>query len=908
VDGRRPQPANATLAVDMNTIPSAAIKSVEVITGGASAVYGPDAIAGVVNFVLKDDFQGLDVDVQRSQTFESDGGETHISALMGLNGMDGRGNVMLGIDWNKRDAVFQNNRDFYRNGWLDPGNPGGGFLVGPAYSPGTSQPTQGALNALFPGANVGPSTQINFNGDGTPYVAAGGVGYNGPLNSLDYGRYMAIKKLNSQTTNPNTLDQAFTQGYASVPLERHSLFGRGSFNFTDNISAFTQIQYSNVKVETRGGLPPAITIWHADVPRYAGDPGLPASLVSLLNSRTKTDPVTKQVVSASADPWTLYQVLDYEGPVRVENTTDVWQAMAGLKGKLPFKDWTWEAYASRGNTHTQADYDGLPSLQRYQYLVGLPNFGKGAAVKSPVGTPFGYGVSCTSGLPVFQQFTPSADCLASIADPMKNETDLRQNIVEGSLQGALFSLPAGEVRFSFGLGYRKDDFAFSPGNPVGAITDNPVGIFASNYTSGSTNVKEAFTELLIPIVKKLDLELGYRYSDFNTAGGTNTYKGLFTWKALDSVSFRGGYQAATRAPNVAELFTGPTQNVVPFPQEDPCSSSTLAPWGNLASNPNRLKVQALCRALIGNSTSEFDTQTFNTPGRPAGPNGWTRQNPTFFPLEIEVNTGNPDVKPETGRTWTLGTVITNPFDIEKFTTTVDFYRIKMSDTIAPQSSITVYNNCFNFDGASNPNYDVTNASCKLIARDPLTGDRATVVALYKNLGTLLTQGIDLSVNWAHNIGPGQLSLGTSVNYLQKYEYQTSPTSPLVDARGTLDTAGGAALGGGLFKWRANSNVSYGWNGLTLGLGWVHLPSVKDASAATNPTTTIKPVPSYDLFNLMASYGFDKYTIRAGIDNLLDKDPLVVGANPGVTTASNLTNTGFYDVLGRRFYVGAKVAC
>src|SRR6185369_7981842 len=121
VDGRRPQPANATLAVDINTIPSAAIKSVEVITGGASAVYGPDAIAGVVNFVLRDDFQGLDVDLQRSQTFESDGGETHISALMGLNGMDGRGNVMVGIDWNKRDAVFQNNRDFYRNGWLDPG-------------------------------------------------------------------------------------------------------------------------------------------------------------------------------------------------------------------------------------------------------------------------------------------------------------------------------------------------------------------------------------------------------------------------------------------------------------------------------------------------------------------------------------------------------------------------------------------------------------------------------------------------------------------------------------------------------------------------------------------------------------------------------------------------------------------
>lgn len=900
IDGRRPQPANATLAVDINTIPASAIKSVEVITGGASAVYGPDAIAGVVNFVLKDDFQGVDVDVQRSQTFKSDGGETHVSALMGLNGAEGRGNVMVGIDWTKRDPVYQIDRDFYRNGWLDPGTPSGGFLVGPAYAPGGAPPSQAALDSIFPQAapgTVGRATQINFNGDGTPYIAAGALGYNGPLNSLDPGRYTGMKRL----TN-GTLDQSFTQGYISVPLTRHSFFGRGTFNFTDDISAFTQVSYSNVDVKTRGGLPPAITIWQAQVPRYAGDPGLPASLVTLLNSRTKV--VNGATVSAASDPWTLYQVLDYEGPVRVDNATDVWQALAGLKGKLPIQDWTWEAYVSRGNTHVQADYDGLPSLQRYQYLVGLPNFGKGASVKSPAGTPFGYGVTCPTGLPVFQQFTPDPLCLQSIADPMKTETNLRQNIFEASVQGSAFSLPAGEVRFSFGVGYRKEEFSFSPGNPVGAITDNPVGLFASNYTSGMTDVKEAFTELLVPIIKKLDLELGYRYSDFNTAGGTNTWKALFTWKALDSVSFRGGFQAATRAPNVAELFTGPTQNVVPFPQEDPCSSSTLAPWGNVASNPNRLKVQALCRAIIGNSTSEFDTQTFNPPG---GPNFWTRQVPKFFPLEIEVNTGNPKVNPETGRTWTLGTVISEPFGLSHFTATVDYYHIKMSDTIAPESSITVYNNCFNFNGTSNPNYDVTNPYCQLIHRDPITGDRATVVALYKNLGALMTQGVDLSVNWAHDLGPGQLSAGTAINYLREYKYQTSPTSPLVDARGTLDTVGGAASQGGLYKWRANSHLGYSWAGLTVGLDWIHLPSIKDASASTNPTTTVLPVPAYDLFNLMASYGFDKYTVRFGIDNVLDKDSVVVGRNPGITNAATTTNAGFYDPLGRRFYVGAKAS-
>ncbi len=896
VDGRRAQPANATLAVDINTIPQAAIENVEVITGGASAVYGPDAMAGVVNFVLKKNFQGLDFDVQRGETFHSDGAETRASVLMGMNALEDRGNMMVGIDWTKRDSVLQSNRDFYRNGWLDPGNPGGGFLVGPAFAPTAgNQPLQTTLNGLFPQAapgTVGPATQINFNADGTPFVAAHGLGYDGPLNSLAPGRYTAIKLLNGQTSSPGNLDQAFTQGYASTPLERHSIFARGTFNFNDAVSAYTQVNYSNIQVLTRGGLPPAITIWGATVPRYANDSTwLPSALETLLNARP-----------TPGAPWTLYQSTDYTGPVSVTNTTDVWQALAGLKGTLPFRDWTWDAYASRGNTHIQADYTGLPSLQRYQYLVALPNFGKGASVSSPAGTPFGYGVSCSTGLPVFQSFTPDPNCLASINDPMKNETNLRQNVVEANLQGLLAQLPAGEVRFDFGATYRSEQFSFSPGNPVGQITDNPVGIFASNYTSGNTSVKEVYTEVLVPIVKKLDLELGYRFSDFNTAGGKSTYKALFTWKALDSVSFRGGYQAATRAPNVAELFTGPTQNVVAFPQEDPCSSSTLSPWGNVAGNPNRAKVQGLCEALIGNTTSEFNTQTFNAI---PGPNGWTRQVPTFFPLEIEVQTGNPKVKPETGRTFTLGAVIKEPFDLTGLTATVDAYRIQISDTISPESSITIYNNCFNFDGKSNPTYDVTNPSCQLIQRNPITGDRASVTALYSNLGTLLTQGVDMTVNWVHDLGPGQFRAGTSVNYLNKFVYQTAPTSKLTDARGTLDPVGSAAGQGGLFDYRMISNVGYAWNKLTVGLTWEHLPGVKDQSASTNPATKVLGVPSYNLYNFASSYSFGAYSVRFGIDNLLDKQPMVVGANPGVTTSSNVTNPGYYDVLGRRYYVGLK---
>ena len=814
---------------------------------------------------------------------------------------------MLGVDWTKRDPAYQYNRDFYVNGWNDPANPSNGFLEMPGYAATANQPTQAGINAILPNAPknakgaslAAPGSVFYFNTDGSPFIQqGGGYGYNGPVDALNGGRDTEVKVLSTS----NQLDQAFTQAYVSTPLDRHAFFGRGTFNFTDNLQGYAQANYSNIEVLTRGGLPPAITTWQVQIPRDGR--ALPAALNTLLDSRANP-----------AAPWNLSQVLDYNGPINIDNVTNVWQSVVGLKGNIPFRDWTFDVYASKGNTSVSEDFSGLPSYQRYAFLVAQPNFGAGTNIKATSPTPpqgpnvtqtlSGYSINCPTGLPVFQVFTPAASCLAGIADNMSNKVRLGQEIVEGTIQGSLVPLPAGDARFALGATYRKDDFAYNPGNPATQILDSPIGLFASASTAGSTNVKELYTEFLVPIIKKLDLELGYRLSDFNTAGTKGTWKALFTFKALDSVTFRGGFQYAVRAPNAAELFTGPTQQVVvPFPSVDPCSVATLSPWGNIPpgdtftktpANPNYLKVQALCRAIIGNSTSGFDTQTYNTPN---GPNGFTRQSPPFFPLEIEVDTGNPKVGPEFGRTYTFGAVISEPFGINRLTATVDAYRIAIADAISPQSSTTVYNNCFNYNGTSNPTYDISNPFCQLIKRDPVTGDRATVVALYSNLGTLLTQGIDFQVNWSHDLGPGRITMGENANYLNKFVYQTGPTSALVDAKGTLDQ-------GGQFSYRMLSNVGYIWQALTVGLNWEHLPSINNAAASLNPATTVKGASAYDLFALSSSYTWDKFTFRFGIDNLLDKQPLVVGANAGVTTASNLTNPGFYDTLGRRYYVGVK---
>jgi iron complex outermembrane recepter protein len=896
VDGRRPQPANAALVVDVNTIPQAAIQGVEVITGGASAVYGPDALAGVTNFLLKKNFEGLSIDMQTGTTEEGDGSDSRVSVLMGMNGAEGRGNIMVGLDWAKRGGVLLRDRSFFVDGWRDPGNVGGDFNQSPSYiGAGTSVPSPAAIASVLGTAVgvVGQGSEFRFNNDGTAYVTQQGFGYTGPLGQLSPTGPGGVTDRNDmmvKLTNGN-LDQKYTHQFLSTPLERHSLFLKGTFEINENLSAFVQGNYSNIQVTTRnGGLSPAVTLWSANVPRDGRT--LPAELNQLLDSRP----------NPAAD-WTLYQVLNYYGPLEGTNTTNLWQMMAGLNGKLPIKDWTWEAYYATGDTKTDAEVP-IPSLQRYRQLIAAPNFGVNANI---AGAGRGYALTCTSGLPVFQEFTPSDNCLTGIETRARQLTTLKQDVFEANMQGAAFNLPAGEARFAAGVAWRKDIFRFDPGNPVEQINDNPIGLFASNSTQGETNVKEIYGEALVPVIKNLDLELGYRFSDFNTAGGESTYKALFTWKAMEQLTFRGGYQVATRAPNTAELFAGNRLEVVPFPSVDTCSAVTLSAWGNKPGNPNRTQVQALCRAIIGNSTSGFDTQTYNTGvvfnGQllGPGPNGFTRQTPPFFPLEIEIEKGNPDVDPETATTWTLGAVITEPFGWDHFTLTLDGYDIKVKDTIARLSATTAYNNCFNFNGTSNPTYSVSNQFCQLIGRDPITGDRAQVNSLYLNLGELKTSGIDIALAWSHDLGPGQFLANLTANYLINYEYQPDPTAPFNDATGTLDQ-------GGQYDYRVLTTLEYRWSGFNAGMMWRYLPSVENAAKAILPTTTIEGTSSYSVFNVFGGYNFGKVQLRAGIDNLFNKDPPIVGANPSQgDTNSDQTNLSFYDGLGRRYYVGMKVS-
>ena len=197
-----------------------------------------------------------------------------------------------------------------------------------------------------------------------------------------------------------------------------------------------------------------ITVWQAPIPVNAATP-IPAALQSLLNSRAVV-PTAPAGTTGPTSPWSLYQVLDYNGPIK----TDQHQRRLADPGRpqgqhrLPRLDLG--RLRVTGNTHIIAETSSLPSLQRYQFLVAKPNFGTGTNFTS---SGSGYRIDCPSGLPVFSEFTPSASCLKGIDTRMRNKTDLTQDIVEANLQGRAFTLPAGDVRFAAGVSYRKNDFA-----------------------------------------------------------------------------------------------------------------------------------------------------------------------------------------------------------------------------------------------------------------------------------------------------------------------------------------------------------------------------------------------------------------------------------------------------------------
>jgi iron complex outermembrane recepter protein len=981
-DGRRAQPVNSLLVVDTNSIPSAAIERVEVVTGGASATYGADAIAGVVNFVMKKNFEGLSLDVQTGGTEAGDGEETRLSVLFGANLEGGRGNVMMGIEHADRELAYRNGREFFDEQLTDPSSPATNttFLGLTQYSPNTSSPGTPTPNAsnlpdraailnIFQGGPLGAAlpanaTQQSFYVNKTNQTLWTNGANGATAQSLAWGAYryadgfpamrgwdddQPLRKViqsGGQANGTVLENQPFA--LLSTPLKRDSIFARGRYEVADGLEMYAQANFVKTVTRTIMTWSPATGAWNAQIPHgdgifapslctttnsNIGCPGVgftqvdhlpggrkgvacapmggctnsqafpvPPELLALLDSRRIdpdfTGPLPLGAVgSGRNETWTLNRVMDYlDEPRSTFNDSKLYQLMAGITGNVDAIDGSWDVYYSTGNTETQNDARGFGDLAQYRAIVaGSANYGRGAVVLGPgTTTPFQGTTgtaSCTSGIPIFGDFALSKDCIDSLTASATNVLNIDQDIVEGTVQGRIGELWAGEVRFAAGASYRKNEIAYdqaglnSRNNGVTAM----IGLASGSDTSGETTAKDYFGEVLLPlvsgdgVVQSFALELGSRYSDYGLQGTSNTYKALFTLGFEAPVRLRGGLQHANRAPNVGELYAPENTAIVGSAYNgDPCASNTFAPWGaNPAFNPNSANAIALCSQLMGPGAGIFygDPQT------------------GIFPTVTVTEQGNPSVNSEQADTVTFGAVLT----LENIEVAVDWYKIEIEDVIGVTGYDSVFENCLS------PQYNPSgtasgNPYCQYIQRNQETGAVLRVSAPRANLGHYETSGVDVQFNWRKQLGEGTLGLNVLTSFLDTYELQDAPQSAIIDIVGTNGAPGGAQ-----YDYRVFTSLNHVRGPLSTTLRWRHYPSIEHSTFRADPNTPTEGSAKYDIFDVSGRWAFsEKYSIRFGIDNLLDEDPPIYGRN--VTTFPFNSGVGqtinsVYDVLGRRAYVG-----
>lgn len=482
---------------------------------------------------------------------------------------------------------------------------------------------------------------------------------------------------------------------------------------------------------------------------------------------------------------------------------------------------------------------------------------------------------CSGGYDPFGLTSLSDECRNYLVATTHSETTFKQELLEASLQGGLFDLPAGEVRFATGLGWRRNSYDFQPDYLLSS--GSIIGLPSKGTSGGSTSVKEIYLETLVPILydqpfaHSLDVGLAYRYSDYDLSGGVDTYKIDFNWGLTQSLRLRGGYQRAVRAPSVGELYVAAqtesnSYGLVVNGQGDQCEAGSP-----LRTGSNAAAVEALClaqgvpAALLG---SYIDTQ------REA----------------LATISGNTGLKPEKADTYTFGLVWT-PED-SGFSLAADYFDIKVEDVIGTLSASQVLAACFNQDG-SNPGYSADNFYCRQIQRNADTGRIDNIYKPTYNMGSLRTSGVDLQLDWSTELANGaRLSAGTVASWVDRYEVQAVKGGITYDYVGTV---------GYVPDWKAVSQLRYAQGAFGVGLRWRYLGPMQDVSKVTNPDSTVPDIGSYSYFDLFGDWRIgERLSLRAGINNLLEKDPPQVGSTPGVTNAST------YDIYGRQFFVGLSL--
>lgn len=851
-------------AVDLNTIPVDMIERVELLTGGASSVYGSDAVAGVVNIILKRNFEGVLFDYSYGQSQEQDDKRHKASLTFGATSAGGKGNVMGHLSYSEQGAVYSRDReataiDQASRGAFITGNPDEFFTIQrPFYSSFAPQ------GRVFP--NVGTAGNRTFDAQGNliPFSTNGPAGDGVGATGFNRSEFRTI----------------------ALPTQRFLFAATGDYEVVENHRVFFEGNYAGTQVTQRlepfpmesggsngvypatGGRVPAESRINGAVVR---NPAIPDNVFSILRD-TNGDGLRDYAFTRR-----LTEVGNRGGTV----DRDTYRFATGLKGALG-KSWDYDVFIAYGQTNESQTNGGQVNVLNFRNaLEAIPDAddidGDGNRTEAICRDVNARAQGC---VPVnvfgFNSISPAG--AAYIAAPGLLATLVTQKMFGATVTGEPFMLPAGPLGIAAGVEYREE---YSR-SEFDALTQ--AGLNAGNKiprTEGEFDVTEVFAEFRVPLLKdqpfakELNFTGAVRAGDYSTVGNTISYNVGLEWAPVAGFRVRATNALSTRAPNINELYTPPTQDF-PTGLVDPCLGVTATSSGETSTR---------CRAAPGVLTNI------------ASNNGVFAQSQADQQGISGFDSGNPDLTEEEGKSYTVGLVWTptNISWLRNTAFTVDYFNIKIDDAIVALPNQFALDQCYSGDASF----------CRFITRRPVpvgannAGSLEYVDQPQFNSGNLVTEGIDFTVAYSDKVGPGRLSARFAWTYLLEGYLTPVPGAERDQFKGEI----------GAPKNKGSLTLGYTWGpwgitGLTTYIGKSYLDDQFLNAFEVQPESYGVGAKVYQ--DLQFTYAYQKMQFYFGIDNVFNtKAPLIISGLPGNDTGAE-TDAGTYDAIGRRYYAGVRI--
>lgn len=869
VDGKRlPYGSPINVAADLNQVPSQLVERVEVLTGGATAVYGSDAVAGVANFIMKRDFEGLEVDLQGS-FFQADNNNSNIervladfnqadpdgiidgesfdiSLVAGSNLDNGRGNITAYAGYSKDYAINWEDRDI----------------------------------TACPFATRNNGTDFSCSGSGTMpriarYSRAGAGGFN-----------LVVDETSGELRNFNQSTDAYNfslGNYLQRPRERYTYGAFVRYDLTPDMEFFMDFSVTDNKTAAQVG-PGGLNLGSTSTIN-CDNPLLTAEMLATFCGSGGTfvdnDGITRAPLNIGL------RNVDYP---RVNNfSLNTQRVVGGIRGQV-FGGMEYEVFAQQSNVeYTELLLNDVSVSRVTRAIDVVTDPATGNPVCRSVLT--GEDPNCVP----FDAFSPNGITLAAsnyVTVPTLRVGDTEQTVIGGTLSenldrwGIVSPFATEGVSALIGFEYRKDALSLTP-DSSDTTTSQRVAV------AGEVPVYEFFTEVQAPVIQNLPfaeevtLSAAHRFSDYyDTTGTQDTYSLGGSWRPVSDLRLRAQYQRATRSPNPIELFA---------PQE--------ISRGTLSGQPNGLNDP--CAGDFDPNTTT--PQPFRSLEECMRTGVTSAQYGTILDSAGNIATlagGNPDLKPEISDTWTMGFVY-EPSFVPGFVASVDYFSIEVDEFIGMVDPSQALGQCLNTGDAS---------YCSLINRDSagtlfLLADEAYIQSTLINTGMLKTSGFDISTAYSFGLDrfgwdkAGDIKVTYLATILNELSTQTLPGSPAIDCAGLH----GDACNNPSPEYRHRVSLNWSLDKLSTTLSWRYISSVDQYASAP---TAVNKLDATSYFDVAGSYRVSEtLSLRAGVNNVLDQDPpltSLAGFSGSETDGRGNTYPQIYDAQGRYVFAGATI--